>query len=109
MINNSAPEYVNADRRGRNPALEVITERQILIEKRTARIEEQVTRNTVVIEQMRELLQAPATFWAWCEKWGRRISIFAKYAAPIAALGIAVNHFFHIDLWELLLKLFSRK
>lgn len=88
---------------------------RVKIEQDIGTIHEQLARNTAVTEanaatmtQVRELLEAPATFWAWCSKWGRRISLFAKWAAPIVGLGVAVNQFLHVDLWDLALKVLRR-
>ena len=99
------PPYQGLDRRSTPPVIDPtritqIEMRQSAIVKDIQGMKTELSENTVVTRRVAEILEAPATFWAWCAKWGRRVSIFAKFCAPIIGLGVVLNQFLHIDLWD---------
>ncbi len=103
--------YTGPDRR----SVPVPVERVDQIEKRQTAImqdldlmKSELARNTEVTNRVVEILEAPATFWAWCSKWGKRISIFTKFAAPILAFLITLDQLTHIDVAALLRRLVGK-
>ena len=103
--------YTGPDRRSVPVPVERVDKievRQAAIMKDLESVKEELARNTQVTNRVAEILEAPATFWAWCSKWGRRISMFAKFAAPVVALLVAVDQFLHIDVGGAIARAFRR-
>ncbi len=70
-------------------------------DERVTQLETQIADIAATVAQVREILEMPSTFWAWCGRWGRRISVFSKFATPVVAFLVAIDQFFHIDVWAL--------
>lgn len=111
-MNQGGIPYTGPDRR----SVPVPVERVDQIEQRQAAImadldavKVELAQNTQVTNRVAEILEAPATFWAWCSKWGRRLSLFAKVMAPIIAFLIAVDQFLHVDIGGALARFFFLK
>lgn len=103
--------YTGPDRRSVPVPVErvdKIEERQAAIMKDLDTVKVELAHNTVVTNRVMEILEAPATFWAWCSRWGRRISMFAKVTAPIIAFLIALDQLTHVDVATLLRRLFGK-
>lgn len=103
--------YTGPDRRSVPVPVErvdKIEERQAAIMKDLDAVKVELGHNTQVTNRVMEILEAPATFWAWCSRWGRRISMFAKVMAPIIAFLIALDQLTHINVGELFRRLFGK-
>lgn len=110
MSQSSAP-YQGPDRRAErvNPQrIDAIETRQAAMLSDIKDVKDELSRNTAVTNRMAEILEAPATFWAWCSRWGKRISLFAKYTAPVVALLVACDQLLHIDIATLLKRIFFK-
>lgn len=104
--------YTGPDRRSVPVPVErvdKIEERQAAIMQDLDTVKAELARNTEVTNRVAEILEAPATFWAWCSKWGRRVSLFAKFAAPVIGLLVAIDQFLHVDIGGALARFFLLK
>lgn len=109
-LRQDAAPYVGPDRRADTGSrIEAIERRQTSIMQDIDLVKVELKANTAVTQRVMEILEAPATFWAWCAKWGRRVSLFAKVVAPIIALFIALDQFMHIDIGGAIRRLFFSK
>lgn len=110
-MNQDGIPYTGPDRRS-TPVpverVETIEQRQRAIIQDIATMHAELVKNTEVTHRVAEILEAPATFWAWCSKWGKRVSLFAKFAAPIVAFLIALDQFLHVDIGGALRRVFFK-
>lgn len=73
------------------------------------RLEDGVAENTAVTNRIKEILEVPGNFWAWCGRLGKGLSRIAKIMAPILALLVAIDQFLHIDPWLIIKSIWGHK
>lgn len=77
--------------------------RMEVMEKNQAANARELLANTALTRQVHtnteaivDAVQSLAGLWEWCTKWGRRLSIFAKYATPIVTFIAAIIAALHL-------------
>lgn len=83
------------------------------VQTQVSAMQSELSENTIVTRQVKELLDAPATFWAWCARWGQRIRTVAGWTraaavwlTPVMAAVIVMHQLLDIDVVALAKKIF---